>query len=262
MSDNHYFKKIIKDNSQNKDKQKYYDDKEENEMGYKNKKHDDDCCHDKKHKHDDDCCHDKEHKEEKSIFTEFDVSENTALVFTPTTGSTATPINSRAQVKIDVDDTDDQVLLQGTVEWTPEPISILAVILLAVLGLVAVPLGIVGTFRIWRSCDHGPLVPIFQTRDTSIISELDLVGIGTGVGTLSLPFSTVTTSFHWVDKNPCCGINHYYLTLDIALTTDPLVPGGATPITTATLLSDLLGPLDFNTGTVVFTATEIENNKC
>jgi len=244
MSD--YYKKVIKDSSDNKfkEKQKYENDKEEFEL----KKHDHKCdkCHDDHKCHE---CHDD--KKEKNIFTEFDVSENTSVVFPPTTGTNGnTPLNTRAQVKIDVDDNDDAVLLQGTVEWTPDPITLTAE-LVALLATLTVPLGVEGTFRIWRSCDHGPFVPIFQTQDTSIISAVDLLAF------LSFPFSTVTTSFHWVDKSPCCGINRYYLTLDVALTSDPLVPPGTTIL--GGLLSTLIPPITFTTGTVVFTAIEVED---
>lgn len=247
MSD--YYKKVIKDSSDNKfkEKQKYENDKEEFEL----KKHDHKCdkCHDDHKCHE---CHDD--KKEKNIFTEFDVSENTSVIFPPTTGSgTATPLNTRAQVKIDVDDNDDAVLLQGTVEWTPGSLTLLEE-LVAILLTLSVPLGIEGTFRIWRSCDHGPFVPIFQTRDTSIISDVNIAA-------LSVDFSTVTTSFHWVDKNPCCGDNRYYLTLDVALTSDPLIPAVGTTIVGG-LLSTLIPPITVSTGTVVFTATEVENQDC
>lgn len=259
MSD--YYKKIIKE-SKNDEKQKYYDNKEDFDMSYKDKKHDDCCDHDHKCKKHDDCCdHDhkcKKHKKEKSIFTELVVDEHSSTTAPPTSANgTPVPLNSLAQVKIDVDDADDEILLQGTVEWTPNDITI-GTLLFALLADLAIPLGVEGTFRIWRSCDHGPATQIFETDDTSIIAGLDLAGLV--AGPLTFPLSTVTTSFHWVDKNPCCGFNRYFLTLDLALTTDPLVPPGTGElITVATLLSDILGPLRFSTGTVVFTAAEIED---
>ncbi|SFH52808.1 hypothetical protein SAMN04487776_12420 [Priestia megaterium] len=243
MSD--YYKKIIKDSSDEyKGKRKYENDKEEYEL----KKHDDKC--EKCHAHKCDKCHD-DHEKEKGIFTDFDVSENTSISFPPTTGTTGTnpQLNTRAQVSVDVDDKCDGVLLQGTVEWTPNSISVLAEIIAALLDLT-IPLGVEGTFRIWRSCDNGPFVPIFQTKDTSIISDISIV-------TFAIDFSTVTTSFHWVDKNPCCGDNRYYLTLDVALTSDPMIPEGGGII--GGLLSTLIPPITVTTGTVVFTAAEVEN---
>ena len=245
----YYYKKVIKDSDDNKFKRKpkYDNEKEEYEL----RKHDDKCHDDKCH---DDKCHKCHDKKEKGIFTELVVDEHSSMDFpAPTNGTAPTPLNTRAQVKICVDDSDDEVLLQGTVEWTPGPIT-LVVAVLALLVDLAVPLGVIGTFRIWRSCNHGPFTPIFETSDTSTVNALNILGTIPLDVPLSLPLSTVTTSFHWVDKNPCCGDNIYILTLDVALSTDPMVDDD--PIT---LLSSLIGPIRFATDTVVFTAAEIED---
>jgi len=264
----HYFKKIIKDSSADKDKQNHYEEKEENEMNYKNNKHDDDCCHDKKCKHDDDCCHGKKckYEEEKGIFTEFDVSETSPLSFSPTAGTPGTiaSLNILDKVKIDVDDPDDEVLLQGTVEWTPNRLSLTADIILAILlalisiatggaaGTFTLPLSVQATFRIWKSEDngHGTLIPIFETTDTSPVAALDLV-------LPALQFGTTTTSFHFVDQNPSCGVNKYFSTIDVSVFATGTLGGTGTP-----LIFDLLFPsgvVGFTTETHVLTAAEIED---
>jgi len=255
MSD--YYKKIIKDSSDEyKGKRKYENDKEEFEL----KNHDDKChkchkCHDDKCH--DDKCHKCRHKKEEIV--ELSVDETSPMSTPPTsTPGAPVPSNTRAQVQVCVDDPDAKVLLQGTVEWTPAGFTLVEDILLA-LATLEIPLGLLGTFRIWRSCDNGPAVQIFETSDTSTVSAIDLTGVIAPGGDELFELSTVTTSFHWVDKNPCCGINRYYLTLELSFENDILIPAGVLGLLVPTLLSDIIGPLRFTTGTVVFTALEIEN---
>ncbi|MGE7717800.1 hypothetical protein [Priestia megaterium] len=252
----YYYKKVIKDSNDNKlkEKPKYENDKEEFEL-----KNHDDKCH-KCHKCHDDKCHQCCNKKQEIV--ELSVDETSPMSTPPTTTTSGSPVpsNTRAQVRACVDDPDAKVLLQGTVEWKPRGFTLLEEILL-LLATLEIPLALLGTFRIWRSCDNGPAVQIFETSDTSPASALDLAGLVTPVGDELIELSTVTTSFHWVDKNPCCGINRYYLTLDISLEDDPTLMPDATItdiITVPTLLSSLIGPFRFDTGTVVFTALEIE----
>ncbi|ASN06957.1 hypothetical protein [Virgibacillus necropolis] len=248
--------------------------KEEKEMGYK---YYNDCdCHDKYDKCDkcdkydkydkcDKCdkCDDKcKCKEEENRFIEFDVDESTRIFFPGINGNgddngngNGNRINSLAQVKVDVDCEDNEVLLQGTVEWTPNDLALTTLIVTALTtaGIVA-PLSLEGTFRIFRSCKDGSSpVPIFETTDTSTINGLDLGSLLVPAA-LTLPLSTITTGFHYVDQNPCCGDNRYFLTLNLNLPNDPSITvGGVTG-----LLSSFLPALTFTSETKVFTATEIE----
>ncbi|MEQ7808126.1 hypothetical protein C2I27_20345 [Priestia megaterium] len=249
MSD-YYFKKVIKDNSEDK-KNKKYNDKEEFDMGYKKDKE----CHDQcEHK----CEH---HKEEEASFIEFDVSESTRIVFPSVPGvpgGTPLPLDTLATVKVDVEDDDNKVLLEGTVEWTPGDVGLIAAIVaLIVGGTLGVPLAIEGTFRIWRSTDNSPFVPIFETTDSSSVSSLIILGL-VATDVLTLPFSTTTTSFHWVDENPSCGENRYFLTLDLSLAEDPTIDLGA--VLGTGLLSSFLAPLTSSVETKVLTAIEIKED--
>ncbi|MGG0386029.1 hypothetical protein ABEY69_23780 [Priestia filamentosa] len=233
--------------------------KEERKLRYRDKKCDD--CHN--HVEKCDCKKKCDHKEKKHTFTEFDVSESSRIVFPSIpspAGGTTPPLNVLASVDIDVEDKDDKVLLQGTVEWEPDDIGILAAIVALIFGgTIGVPLSVSGTFRIWRSTDHQPFTPIFETTDTATVSSLALVA---PAGLLTLPFGATTTSFHWVDKDPSCGENRYFLTLDLSLVDDPTVtftPGvDLDPVTG--LLSSFIDPITASVETQVFTATEIEED--
>lgn len=246
MSD-HYFKKVIKDNSEDK-KTKKYDDKGEFDMGYKKDKDCDKDCHKD--------CHDKCHDEGFSI-VDFDVSESTRIIVpTPPPGTVPT-IDNLVSVQIDVEDDCSKVLLEGTVEWDPDAISIVGAVLAFLLtGTVGIPLSVTGTFRIWRSTDHCTPVAIFETSDNSPVSALNIIGLLATPTLLSLPFSTTTTSFHYVDENPSCGKNRYFVTLDLSLTDDPTVTiAGVTG-----LLSSFLPQLNATVETKVLTAIEIKED--
>ncbi|MFP3887733.1 hypothetical protein HPB58_12260 [Priestia filamentosa] len=232
-------------------------------MRYRDKKckddswHDDKKCFDKK----DDC---KRKKKEDTV-VEFDVSQSTPSTgIAPFTGITGTPENPNLrildQVKVKVNDEDNEVLIQGTVEWDPNDVSLVAGLLLAILviilggatGPLAVPLSVQATFRVWRSEDgkhNGPSVPIFETTDTASLGALGLLPP-------ALIFGPTTTSFHFVDKNPECGTNRYFSTIELSV----LGGGDITPV--GGILGDILdllfpgGIIGFTTDTHVLTAIE------
>ncbi|MCF2132001.1 hypothetical protein L1I79_37110 [Strepomyces sp. STD 3.1] len=253
-------KRKFKDLDTRKKFKRNYINKEEKQLRYRDKKcnddswHDDKKCFDKK----DDC---KRKKEEDTVI-EFDVSQST-----PSTGIAITSelpnIRILDQVKVNVNDEDNEVLIQGTVEWDPNDISLVAGLLLTILALIlgglttplAIPLSVQATFRVWRSEDgkhNGPSVPIFETTDTASIGALGLLPP-------AFIFGPTTTSFHFVDKDPSCGKNRYFSTIELSSLGggDMTVLGGAAaPVD----IIDLLFPDDivrFTTDTHVLTAMEI-----
>ncbi|WP_209125559.1 hypothetical protein [Alkalihalobacillus sp. BA299] len=163
---------------------------------------------------------------DKSLFTDFDKDQNTSRTIPPT-GCPA-PTNPIAKVEICTDEKKDKVLLHATVEWfVPDlpPISAsISDMHSCGTGLFGVPV----TFRIWRICEDETPQIIFETTDTSSPTTASLTICNNGeweeascspdfnMTTISLTpgFSTTTTHFHWVDQNPCCGLNRYYLTVD------------------------------------------------
>jgi hypothetical protein len=243
-----------------------YINKEEKQLRYRDKKYQDDSWHEDKK-----CCDKKDKKddckrEKKDTVIEFDVSQSTptnAPLITNGTGL-ATTANARIldQVKVNVNDEDNEVLIQGTVEWDPDDVNLvallLAVIILIIFGLVtptgglAIPLSVQATFRVWRNEEGkhgGPSIPIFETTDTASLGALGLLPP-------ALLFGPVTTSFHFVDKNPECGKNRYFSTIELS------VLGGGT-IGIPGFLDDILdilfpdGNIGFTTNTHVLTAMEI-----
>ncbi|WP_078430000.1 hypothetical protein [Alkalihalobacterium alkalinitrilicum] len=167
-------------------------------------------------------------KDDKTLFTDFDKDQNTSRTIPAV--NCPTPANPIAKVEICTDEKKDKVLLHATVEWkVPELLSISACF--SDLGSTSTGLfGVPVTFRIWRICDDETPQIIFETTDTSSPSTATLTSCpkdewedaatcspGFQVTTLSLTpgASTTTTHFHWVDQNPCCGLNRYYLTVDL-----------------------------------------------
>jgi hypothetical protein len=249
-----------------------YINKEEKQLRYRDKKYQDDswhedkkCC-DKKDKKDD--C--KRKKEEDTVI-EFDFSQSTPTTGTLINGTGPTGLNPANtiildQVKINVNDEDNEVLLQGTVEWDPDDIGLLLALLVAIIGVITggilggtpavLPLSVQATFRVWKSEDdkkhNGPVLPIFETTDTASVGGLSIIP-------LALVFGPTTTSFHFVDDKPSCGKNRYYLTMEVSTLASGTVPTA----TTGGLLLDILdilfpdGIIGFTTDTHVLTAMEI-----
>jgi hypothetical protein len=240
-----------------------YINKEEKQLRYRDKKCKDDSWHDDKK---DFCCDKKDdckRKKKENTVIEFDVSQSTPTTGALVNGTTGLlgstdPANTRLldQVKINVNDEDNKVLLQGTVEWTPDDITLfdlIAAIIASLTAGVVLPLSVQATFRVFRSEDHhnhGPLVPIFETTDTGALGGLQLLPIPT------LIFGPTTTSFHFVDKNPSCGKNRYYLTMEVST----LAAGDAGLEGVLGPIFDLLFPdgvIGFATDTHVLTGMEI-----
>jgi hypothetical protein len=238
-----------------------YINKEEKQLRYRDKKYQDDSWHEDKK-----CCDKKDKKDEckrekEDTVIEFDVSQSTPtnapLINNATGPTTLTNARILDQVKVHVNDEDNEVLIQGTVEWDPDDISLTVVLLIAILvalfgtGTLTVPLSVQATFRVWRSEDDkhsGPSVPIFETTDTASIAALSVP--------LSIVFGPTTTSFHFVDRNPSCGKNRYYSTIEVSVLGSGTLDLGAGPIP----ILDLLlpdGNIGFTTNTHVLTAMEI-----
>ncbi|GAB1802684.1 hypothetical protein [Priestia megaterium] len=196
-------------------------------------------------------------KEEKGIYTELQVSESvspSAIGNIPDTPpvTTSPPLLQIARKTICVDDSSDRVLIQGTVEWTPQ----------GSLGTITGPattiLSIPASFKVWRknltfSGNNTPQL-VFETTDSS--SALTVLTTLLGGTT----FGIVTTSFHYVDQDPPVGENEYILTME--------------PAFAPSLITLLLGIL-FATGaflptgisfagavsSYVFTLAEVEENE-
>jgi hypothetical protein len=241
-----------------------YINKEEIQLRYRDKKCKDDSWHDDKK---DFCCDKKDdckRKKKENTVIEFDVSQSTPTTGTLVNGTTGlsgiNPANTRLldQVKVHVNDEDNDVLIQATVEWTPDDLDLFALLfVILLLTDLTVPLSVQATFRVFRSEDHhnnGPLVPIFETTDTAPLAGIELLALLT-----SLIFGTTTTSFHFVDKDPSCGKNRYYLTMEVSVfAAGTFTPGGGV----LTPIIDLLFPdgiIGFATDTHVLTAMEITN---
>ncbi|MGF9859870.1 hypothetical protein ABEX55_22930 [Priestia endophytica] len=251
-----------------------YINKEEKQLRYRDKKCKDDSWHDDKKCFDKKCFDKKDdckRKKKEDTVIEFDVSQSTPSTgFAPFTGIAGTPENPNLrildQVKVNVNDEDNQVLIQGTVEWDPDDVSLVALLLLLIIaiiigvvtpaGTLAIPLSVQATFRVWRSEDgkhNGPAVPIFETTDTTSLAALGLLPP-------AFIFGPTTTSFHFVDKNPECGKNRYFSTMELSA-----LGGGEIDLTLVggTIVDDILdilfpgGIIDFTTDTHVLTAMEI-----
>jgi hypothetical protein len=249
-----------------------YINKEEKQLRYRDKKYQDDswhedkkCC-DKKDKKDD--C--KRKKEEDTVI-EFDFSQSTPTTGTLINGTagllgSAIPENTILldQVKVNVNDEDNEVLIQGTVEWDPDDVSLLLALLVLIITIITgalggapavLPLSVQATFRVWKSEEdkknNGPFLPIFETTDTASIGGLSIIP-------LAIVFGPTTTSFHFVDDKPSCGKNRYYLTMEVST----LASGELTDPVTG-LITDILetlfpgGIIGFTTDTHVLTAMEI-----
>ncbi|MGQ3381495.1 hypothetical protein ACT6P6_26000 [Priestia endophytica] len=234
-------------------------------MRYRDKKCKDDSWHDNKK---DFCCDKKDdckRKKEEDTVTEFDFSQSTPTTGTLINGTGPTGLNPANtiildQVKINVNDEDNEVLIQGTVEWDPNDVSVLLALILAILAVIAtgslvLPLSVQATFRVWKSEDdkhNGLVLPIFETTDTSSIAGIALP--------LALVFGPTTTSFHFVDDKPSCGKNRYYLTMEVSTLASGSVTGlTGTPLPVFDILETLFpgGVIPFTTDTHVLTAMEI-----
>ncbi|RAS86412.1 hypothetical protein [Priestia endophytica] len=242
-----------------------YINKEEKQLRYRDKKCKDDSWHDDKK---DFCCDKKDdckHKEKKETVVEFDVSQSTPTTGTLINGTSPTGLNPANtiildQVKVHVKDEDNQVLIQGTVEWDPDDVSVLLALILAIIavlttGSVVFPLSVQATFRVWKSEDdkkhNGPILPIFETTDTASIGGIALP--------LAIVFGPTTTSFHFVDDKPSCGKNRYYLTMEVSTLASGSVPALAPLTGILDILESLFpgGVIPFTTDTHVLTAMEI-----
>ncbi|SFG97545.1 hypothetical protein SAMN04487776_104146 [Priestia megaterium] len=201
-------------------------------------------------------------EEEKGLLTEFDVDQFPAV---PVSSSVIPNLNDAiAEVEVCVDDRSDRVALDATIEWQPEALSLLGLILtilttiLSTLG-VTIPLAIPATFRIWRKGSTGTVL-ISEKTDSSGISAISvLTPITTGTLGLGILFERITTSIHAVDTNPPLGENEYFLT--IGLGPFSLDLGGLAPDITAILAP--LTTIDIDRKNVIsytFTASEIEAN--
>lgn len=259
MSD--WSKRKFKDLDTRKKFKRDYINKEEKQLRYRDKKYQDDSWHEDKK-----CCDkkDKCKREKNDTVTEFDVSQSIttsgALIRNDTSLTNLTNISTSRvldQVKVDVDDEDNEVLLQGTVEWTPDSVALTVAILAAVLntvvgtGATTIPLSVQATIRVWKSEDgkhNGPSLPIFETTDTASLAAFTVP--------LALVFGTTTTSFQFVDKNPDCGKNRYYSTIEVNVYGTGSVELG---IGTSIPILELLFPdgVKFKTDVHVLTATEI-----
>lgn len=239
-----------------------YINKEEKQLRYRDKKCKEDSWHDDKK---DFCCDKKDdckRKKKENTVIEFDVSQSTPSSGTLVNGTTGlsglNPANTRLldQVKINVNDEDNEVLLQGTVEWTPDELTLFAALAVIIALDITLPLSVQATFRVFRSEEEkhngGPFVPIFETTDTSSIAALEIL-------LPAIVFGTTTTSFHFVDKNPSCGKNRYYLTMEVSVgAAGTFTPTGGV----LTPIIDLLFPdgvIGFATDTHVLTAMEIRD---
>ncbi|MEI2379812.1 hypothetical protein [Priestia megaterium] len=228
------------------------------------KKHDckDDC---KKHEEKDDCkmehhkYYEKE-EEEKGLLTEFDVDQFPAV---PVSSPSIPNLNDAiAEVEVCVDDRSDRVALDATIEWQPDNLSLLGLvleILLAILSTlgVVIPLAVPATFRIWRKGSTGTVL-ISEKTDTSSIAAIAITTLTPALG-VNIIFERITTSIHAVDTNPPIGENEYFLTIDLGPFTPVLTGLSAT---TAAVLAPLT-TIDIDRTNVIsytFTASEIEAN--
>ncbi|MDQ0804730.1 hypothetical protein [Priestia megaterium] len=207
----------------------------------------------------DDCKEDYHEKEENGIYTELQVKEAVQL---PTTGnipdtpqvSTLPPLVQVARKSICIDDSEDRVFIEATVEWAPVGAIALAVLAITIPFLFSLPV----SFKVWRKnrCVTGSNTPelIFETTDSSPAFAGLLTAAGAATGTVS--FGLVTTNFHFVDEDAPVGDNEYIVTME----------PGAIPAAFLPVVGGLLGFLPVGitlTGAVtsyVLTLSEIEAN--
>jgi hypothetical protein len=227
------------------------------------KKHDckDDC---KKHEEKEDCKmeHHKyyEKEEEKGLLTEFDVDQFPAV---PVSSTVIPNLNDTiAEVEVCIDDRSDRVALDATIEWQPDTLSLVGLvlaILLSILGTtgVIIPLAVPATFRIWRK-GHSGTVLISEKTDTSSIAAISIL---TPLPTLGVDiiFERITTSIHAVDTNPPKGENEYFLTIDLGPFT-PVLTGLSAAAATALAPLTTIDIDRTNVISYTFTASEIEAN--
>ena len=220
----------------------------------------DDC---KKHECKDDCKmdHYKDYeKEENGLLTEFDVDQSPSVPVSFT--GIPNLANRFAEVEVCIDDRGDRVALDLTVDWQPEILGLVGLIL-AILALIdaadpglTLPLAVSAIFRIWRKSSEGTVL-ISEKTDTSPLAGITVLTLGTSVG---LVFGEITTSIHAVDTNPPLGENEYFVTINAA----PVAPGTVIPDATGLALEPFTGftvtPSQINSYT--FTASEIEENNC
>ncbi|PVE74496.1 hypothetical protein [Priestia megaterium] len=208
----------------------------------------------------DDHKYDDYHEEENGLLTEFDVDQ------APTVPVSFTGVPSTAsqfaEVEVCVDDHDDRVALDATIDWQPASLSLVGLILAILAALTAgstLPLGISATFRIWRRGSSGTVL-ISEKTDTSPLSGLT-VGPTAVLGPTILLFGETTTSIHAVDTNPPLGENEYFLTISAA----PVVAGTVIPtalvggVFTFSPFVPTISPS--NVISYTFTASEIEENE-
>ncbi|PGY48497.1 hypothetical protein [Priestia megaterium] len=209
-------------------------------MSYYDKKyikgeHKKDCHEDdyKKHCKKDDCKEDHHEKEEeKGIYTELQVKESVQI---PATGnipdtpqvSTLPPLVQVARKSICIDDFEDRVFIETTVEWAP--VGTLAITAPGQSGIRFIPpfaFSIPVSFKVWRKNRSytGSNTPelIFETTDSSPIFAALRVGVGQDNATLS--FGIVTTNFHYVDRDAPAGDNEYIVTMEPGTIPAALLP--------------------------------------
>ncbi|MED3898179.1 MULTISPECIES: hypothetical protein [Priestia] len=216
-------------------------------MSYYDKKyikgeHKKDCYEDdyKNHCKKDDCKEDHHEKEEeKGIYTELQVKESVQL---PTTGNipdttqvtTLPPLVQVARKSICIDESEDRVFIETTVEWAP--VGTLAITAPGQSGINFIPpfaFSIPVSFKVWRKNRSytGTNTPelIFETTDSSPIFAALSVGQGPAA---TLSFGLVTTNFHYVDQDAPVGENEYIVTLEPganpALASGVFLPTGIT----------------------------------
>ncbi|MBY0028499.1 MULTISPECIES: hypothetical protein [Priestia] len=190
-------------------------------MSYYDKKyikgeHKKDCYEDdyKNHCKKDDCKEDHHEKEEeKGIYTELQVKESVQI---PATGnipdtpqvSTLPPLVQVARKSICIDESEDRVFIETTVEWAPVGALSFNGAAINFPFLFSIPV----SFKVWRKNRNytGNVTPelIFETTDSSPA----FAGVGTGQPTLS--FGLVTTNFHYVDRDAPVGDNEYIVTME------------------------------------------------
>lgn len=122
--------------------------------------------------------------------------------------------NKFAELTVNVDHPKSRVLLDGTVVWKPEGISLLE----SIIGIInaGIIFGIPAVLRVWKDDENGCKV-IGESRDTSqLLSTIgDLLNTAPTDEINFVDFAFVTTPFHAVDTDPASGKNHYFLTIDL-----------------------------------------------
>ncbi|WP_421535775.1 hypothetical protein [Priestia sp. D3YE.R1] len=185
-----------------------------------------DCKEDCKEEHKEHCKFDEYKDEHHEKECELDVDQAPSVPVT-TTARPNLLASTIATTKVCVDDDCDQVVLDATVNWQPDPfdlgatvtaiVAAIATLIIAILGLLTgtgifLALAIPATFRIWRKSDKSSRpVLISEKFDTSGIFGLQILGSGF----LGIAFSPITTSIHAVDTDPDCGENEYFLTINL-----------------------------------------------